>query len=1127
MKYLLPDFWVNFKQDGKLFEHLSKVLIEYEYDQQDFYIVGGPGDGGKDIVKELSLLGDYHSQIWAQCKFHHKTLSFDDISYTLLMAYLRNTNQILIFSYSKVSDTFWDNLSEYITMTRKDVILYADDRLEQLILKHREKLADEHPEFFSYFPDVRELYDDTFLTDYQLYIDGSRITSDETTISINSICELVITATNHTLKTQHVKLSLIRNSTSRCFCFLDNLIEQERSIPADHTDSFRINIKLKRNVNKIGLPSFKLYFGDKSVDLYLRKKVNCRWLADTALIGAQYYNALENITRGFRYPHFHLAYIYGKSGVGKSRLIKEIREYSVRTGKQMVYIDSEKKDISCRKLVELLCSKMTLLPIFHEKVTVLSNSDDVTMEFATRILYDHTFNIAREWQDTAKFFAYLMTSQKFVVAFDNFQHFDSLALKIVNYLITLLKNTSCDSDILLGINTDYIYKNSVFDEFFCQLKCACGNAPEFYTAISLEGFEPRDAELYIRECLTYQTSDVRATQIDYERAVHKIAEYCGGNPFYIQQYLLYLDQKGILRRSRNTLYYFHDLKGFLNSFNEVPKNVESLIQEREQLFLACRTDELVEKYQSVIYLVNLTKTLPETIYYAIIEDTRLLDELCDMGFLSLTDGAITPIHSYYTLYYASKYALDVAPRSLLAQFIEAVRRFDLNRDLALPCFWAKNRLGMAKFEDLQLVLAQIISWNFDCASFDFCLKSISNAAEKYADLLGIDEYLGLYSNICLKLDESLGIRHSIYYYEKFLTSFLEKCDRYRDHVTPALSLITQGMIHLVNLEKYNECIKAANAIVKVSGSFHEADRLEMIYQANRCRIMIFNRNEAIPEAIFAAEENLRILEAESVDSAFRDRMIYSAKRSIGNTYFYSTLAYQKRWEIVSSWNDSFVSYVEKYGMSTTEGYSNQPKVAAFAKGIAADMISEQEDRAEQKARFFQNAFDRMHMMYYEMQIRLLMAIYLTWKWSGHPAYVDHLGEIERYIDQTLDIAAVYSRQLTTINAFHLRAVTYYLAKNYEFSFDNYNIAARLLTEYLGSEKDFARWDYFWVDYARAGRKYDKAAMLAAIEHYDVRTKEVMQRICSMTDRDFEKYETTYVPMTALTDKEQRINFPKI
>ncbi len=1127
MKYLLPDFWVNFKQDGKLFEHLSKALIEYEYDQQDFYIVGGPGDGGKDIVKEISLLGDYHSQIWAQCKFHHQTLSFDDISYTLLMAYLRNTNQILIFSYSKVSDTFWDNLSEYITMTRKDVILYADDRLEQLILKHREKLADEHPEFFPYFPDVRELYDDTFHTDYQLYIDGGRVTSDETTISINSICELVITATNQTSNTQHVKLALIRNSASRLFCFLDDLVDQERSIPADHTDSFRIHIKLKRNVNKTGLPSFRLYFGDKCADLYTRKKVNCRWLADTALIGARYYDALEKITQNFRYPHFHLAYIYGKSGVGKSRLIKEIREHCVRTGKRMIYIDSEKKDISCRKFVELLCSKMTLLPIFHEKITVLSNSNEVTMEFATRILYDHTFNIAREWKDTAKFFAYLMTNEKFVVAFDNFQHFDSLALKIVDYLITLLKNTTCGSDIILGINTDYIYKNSVFDEFFYHLKCACGNAPEFYTEIPLEGFEPHDAELYIRECLTYQTGDVNVTQIDYERAVQKMAEYCGNNPFYIQQYLLYLDQKGILRRSRNTLYYFHDLEGFLNSFNEVPKNVESLIQEREQLFLACRTDELAEKYQSLIYLINLTKSLPEAVYYAIIEDARLLSELCDMGFLSLADGAITPIHSYYMLFYASKYAIDGAPRGLLARFVEAVERFGMDRDLALPCFWAKNCLGMAGFEDLQLVAVQINSWNFDCASFDFCLKSISNAAEKYADSLGVDGYLGLYSNICIKLDESLGIRQSVYYYEKFLTSFMEKCAQYQDRVDQALSLITNGMIHLVNLEKYDECTRAANALVSVSGSFHEADRLEMIYQANRCRIMIFNRNDAIPEAIAAAEENLRILEEESIDSTFRDQMIFSAKRSIGNTYFYSTMAYQKRREIVDSWNDSFDSYVEKYGMDTAEGYSNQPKVAVFAKGIAADMISEREDRAEKKARFFQNAFDRMHMMYYEMQIRLLMAIYLTWKWSGQPAYADHLGEIERYIDQTLDIAAVYTRQLTTINAFHLRAVAYFLAGNYEFAFDNYNIAARLLTEYLGSEKDFARWDYFWVDFARAGRKYDREAVLAAIEHYDSRTKDVIRRICSMTDQDFDKYEATYVPMTALTDKEQRINFPKI
>lgn len=1127
MKYLLPEFWLNFKQDGKLFEELSKVLIEYEYQQQDFYIVGGPGDGGKDVVKDIPLLGDYHSQIWAQCKFYHQTLSFDDISYTLLMAYLKNTNQILIFSYSKVSNTFWDNLDEYITRTGKDVILYADDTLEELILKHREKLIDEHPEFFPLFPNAFALDAGSFRTDYQFYIDGARVISNETTISINSICELSIAVTNQTSVTQNVKLFLIRNHISNHFSFLDDLIDQECSISANHTVSFKIHIKLKHSVKKTKLPSFKLFFDKGSLDVYTYKKVNCRWLADTVLIGAQYYAALEKINQGHRHAHFHLTYVYGKSGVGKSRLIKEIRGQCVRTGKRMIYIDSEKKDISCQKFIELLCSKMTLLPIFHEKVTVLSNTNEITMEYATRILYDHEFNIEEEWEDTAKFFAYLMTKEKIVVALDNFQHFDKISLQIIGSLITLLQNSTCESNIVLGINTDYIYKNSAFDEFFYQLSCSGGNAPEFYTGIQLDGFESCDAELYIRECLSYQTCDLTATHINYEKAIKKIAKHCGNNPFYIQQYLLYLDQKGILRRSRNTLYYIHDPEGFLESIRKIPKTVESLIRQREQFFLAHKTDDLVKTYRNLIYLINLTKSLPKEIYYNIVHNRDVLDELLDMGFLSLTDSNITPIHSFYALYYSSKYDVENVPHNLLRLFIETTEQLGFCQELALPYFWAKARLNIVDFADLQLVATQIKSWNFDCTSFYFCLKSVSNAAEKYADLLGIDEYLRLYTNLCVKLDESIGIKHSAYYYDKVLTSFLEKRDWYMDYVSPALSLITNGLIHLVNLEEYEKCIQATDAIIDISGAFQEADHWKMIYQANRCRIMIFNRNDEVWEAISAAQDNLQILKEQSIDSSFKNQMIYSAKRSIGNTYFYSTVASTKRQEIADSWNDSFNSYVEKFGMDMLGGYSNQPKVAAFAKGLAADMISGNESSADDKAYFLRNAFDKMNMMYYEMQIRLLMAIYLTWKWSDHPSYSTHIEEIEQYIGQTIDIAAIYGRQLTTINAFHLRASVYFLAGNYEFAFDNFQIAADLLTKYLKTEKDFARWDYFWIDFARALRKFDKNAGPSTIKRCDKHTQAVIERICSMPEKDFVRFEATYVPMTALTDRGNKISFPKI
>ena len=39
MKYLSKQYWHNFKVDGKLFEELSKVLIEYEYNVNDFSLI--------------------------------------------------------------------------------------------------------------------------------------------------------------------------------------------------------------------------------------------------------------------------------------------------------------------------------------------------------------------------------------------------------------------------------------------------------------------------------------------------------------------------------------------------------------------------------------------------------------------------------------------------------------------------------------------------------------------------------------------------------------------------------------------------------------------------------------------------------------------------------------------------------------------------------------------------------------------------------------------------------------------------------------------------------------------------------------------------------------------------------
>ena len=770
---------------------------------------------------------------------------------------------------------------------------------------------------------------------------------------------------------------------------------------------------------------------------------------------------------------------------------------------------------------------MTLLPVFPEKVAVMSNSDDITMEYATRILYDSSFDIAEQWENVAKYFAYLMEQERIVLVLDNLQSFDKLSLDILDHIITLLINSNCESDILLGINTDYIYNNSSFNDFYVKLRYVGNSAREFYTGIKVEGLEPQDSELYIRECLSQQTGEDSMSSINYDRAVKRIANHCGSNPFYIQQYLLYLYQKDIIRRGKRTLYYFYDVEGFWKSFRSIPKDIMLLIKERETFLISHLTLNSVNKYRQLIYLVNLTKALPDTVYYDIIGDQGFLNSMLDLGFFALEGNAIVPVHNYYSQFYRSQYAISGTPEELLDRFIVSLDKLNLSLDLALPYFWARYRRNGVSLSELNCAIRPIISWNLDCSAFNYCLGAVSNSVEKYYAELGIDSYIEFYRSLNTRLDESLGLGESVKYYDKFFSFFLSNIEEFVDCATSALPLITSFFIHLINLEDYEKCFHSMDALETSLDIFSTKNRLKYKYQINRCKIMIYNRNDIVMEAVTAARENLKLLNHSELEQEFKDEFRPSALRSVGNTYFYSTDAYANREKIVVSWKASFDDYVKDHGLETETCFSDQPKVAAFAKGLAADMIANKAQDAEIKAKFFENAFDKMNMVYYEMQLRLLMAIYLTWKWADSELFQEHQSEINRYIDQTIDLAAVYGRQLTTINAFHMRAVVHLLAKNYEIAMDNYIITADLLMKYIKTERDFSRWWFFWVDFARTIKRCGGTYISLASRYGDWNTRQKIQRICLMPDHEFRHFEDNYVPMTALTNKGRTVNFPKL
>lgn len=1127
MNYLTKDYWKNFRPDGKLFEKLVKVLIEYEYNDKDFSIVGGPGDGGKDIIKKIDLLDSFTTEIWAECKFRKKTLSAQDISYTFLMAHLKCINLLLVFSYSKVTKSFNDQLTDYRVRTGREVKVFSDTRLESLILKHRLRILAEHPEFFSDIPDHHRPQDIMIQSDYKVYIGDTSISSHKVSVNLNTIIEVVLSVTNCSEKDIHIRLERLRGAVENRFNYIDDHILDEYDIPADCSKIIKTYVRLKRFISHTKLPRYKIVVGCDTLDLKTNTVLEYRWLADTVLIGQKYYDALERIRYSISYPHFNLIYIYGQSGVGKSRLIKEVQNSKEGIDYSFIYIDTDKKEISCKRFIEILCSKITQLPILQERVKYITISDESSMEYGGKILYDRSFMVSDEWENISKFIANQLIEQHFIVALDNIQHFDKITLDILEYVIDILKASKSKSKIIFGINSDYVYKSSVFDEFFCRLKFASSSNTDCFTGIELTGFEGNDNELYIRECLSYSPDKSDISEIEYEKTIKNMADHCGYNPFYIQQYLLYLHQKNILRRSENTIFYFYDLKGYKESFRQIPKSIQSLIEQREIAYLSEKQEDEIREYNTLVYLINLNKSLPTVLFDDLTENRNILIELQELGFLAVSDGYITPIHSYYLQYFNKKYHLESVPTSVLEKYVASVKDLYLEDELRLPYFWSKYRLKHADYNDLEKVISKIVSSDFDFASFSFCIDAVSNMVEYNKRTLNIERYHSIYYRICRAVDNELGMSLSLKYYQKYLDTFLDIPNRFENIIDSCITLFSDYLIHLINLERYDSCTEKIERIRRIKPSLCEVNRLKIDYHTNRCLIMIYNRNDDVPNGINTAKENLRIINSEKLPEHYRKKNLYSAKRAAGNIYFYSTVAQEKKEEITKSWMDSLNSYIFDHGFSDTDNFYDQPKVAAFAKGLAAQIITENEYQADKIAKFFINAFDKMHMIYYEMQIRLLIAIYYTWKYSNRSRYSVPAREIIEYINQTIDIATIYGRELTTINAFQLKGVLFFILGDQRSALDNYAIASEFLKQYLSSAKDYERWMYFWTDYARVirlcGQK--KHIDLSFISSKKVRSE--MEKIIDMSENEFAIYEENYIPLTAITDKKHKVNFPKI
>lgn len=355
MKYLSKENFINF--NGFAFEELICKIIEEIYGE-NFTHTTLTNDGGKDFI-----ITNKNLKTWAECKEYTNKLSFNDISNTLLMAHIENINKLIIFSFSSVNRNFYKKLAYYKERTSVEVEIYADEQLENLLLKYKNKswfsnyinLNNlEHIE--SYQNSTGNVIYKTFISYGKTNISSYKIHS----INIDEIfsIELLIVNKDSIDQTFAIRYSNFDDKVFECIN-KDVTAVYNVTVPANSVKIDKINVRIKAYTSNYQIPIVIV----NDTQLKSKGKIVSTWIAETKLIGNKANSALEICkTSMIKSNQLKFCLVHGNSGCGKTKIMKEVRINALKNNSKVFYLDADNRHISLPFFCKELLSFFSKLP---------------------------------------------------------------------------------------------------------------------------------------------------------------------------------------------------------------------------------------------------------------------------------------------------------------------------------------------------------------------------------------------------------------------------------------------------------------------------------------------------------------------------------------------------------------------------------------------------------------------------------------------------------------------------------------------------------------------------------------------------------------------------------------------
>lgn len=514
------------------FEQMSLDYIKKIYKEKNTTIELTPPtkDGGRDIiVSHVSKAGIYKA--WIECKNHKEKLGLSDISKNILLVMFEGINKIIFISASEITDKAKQYISEFSVSHSFDVQFLDGNSLKIELMNHPEILE----KYFS-ISNYKKINTEDFLIDYFVSefkddrIEGIEEFQGQFCLYRKLDFYIYLTLMNKYSKSLSIVSITPKYKTSDFKINELNSVD-EIALKSDKIVGFYCETWNKANNKK--LPDFEIKYriGNKEkTKLVETGTINTQKVKYIPFIGSKrtvfVNDTINEIIQKVENGYFHLIYLYGESGVGKSRMLEEIER---KFEKNMFII----KHINCltsgtNKIIKTILTTLMNIPFEVSEIQLSNESLSKHLNFMR--LSEHEIEMVKEflinekmnshsWQFIKKLIIELInekdTKHKFLFSFDNIQKIDALLCELICEINDLFIDRYSNSCLVVAENTDYESEES--SKLRSNAIVLSSSKSELCNIFKIEEMTEGEKKLIIDNCFP----NIRKNKFIYESLLSK------------------------------------------------------------------------------------------------------------------------------------------------------------------------------------------------------------------------------------------------------------------------------------------------------------------------------------------------------------------------------------------------------------------------------------------------------------------------------------------------------------------------------------------------------------------------------------------------------------------------------